>query len=88
MVVSRSVRMGFVPAPLSPATHSSPCMTDMPDTSMMFLASMVTASASGLSRLPWQTGHGVETMYCSISSRMRSDCVSRAIRSSRGMTPS
>ncbi len=47
-----------------------------------------TASDSGLSRAPWQTGHGTSRMYPSYRSRLHSDSVSACRRWTNGTAPS
>ena len=52
-------------------------MTDMRVNSWMLGSPTVTASTSGLSRAPLQTGHGRNDMYSSIRSRCVELSVSR-----------
>src|SRR5882724_1404764 len=54
----------------------------------MLWSSTVTARTSGLSRLPWQVGHGRVTMYFSSSVLMYSESVSLYRRSRFVMIPS
>ena len=52
-------------------------MTDCCENAWIDLPPTVTASTSGLSRAPWQTGHGRIDMYSSIRSRCWLESVSR-----------
>ena len=52
-------------------------MTDSCENSWIDLSPTVTASTSGLSRAPWQTGQGRIDMYSSIRSRCWDESVSR-----------
>ncbi len=49
--------------------------------------SIVTASASGFRRAPWQAGHGRSVMYSSIRSFWNCDSVSRYRRASAPTIP-
>ena len=50
--------------------------------------STVTASDTGLSRAPWQDGHGTSRMYPANRSRLESDSASECRRSMYGIAPS
>ncbi len=54
----------------------------------MFIPPTVTASDSGFSRAPLQSGQSTSRMYCSTCSRDQSDSASECRRVSHGMTPS
>jgi len=56
--------------------------------SAMDLPSTVTARAIGLSRVPWQTGHGTSRMKPANRSRLESLSASACLRSMYGIAPS
>ena len=62
--------------------------TDWSDSSAMLSPPTVTASTSGLSLRPPQTGQVTSAMYCSRSLRLQSEFVSSYLRSRFGMMPS
>ena len=61
----------------SESRNASEPLTDSFVNSWMFFSPTVTASTSGLSRAPLQTGHGRNDMYSSIRSRCDELSVSR-----------
>ena len=61
----------------SESRNSSARVIESRVNSWMFLPPTVTASTSGLSRAPLQTGHGRNDMYSSIRSRCVDESVSR-----------
>ena len=61
----------------SPSRKRSAAATESWVNSWMFRSPTVTASTSGLSRAPLQTGHGRNDMYSSIRSRWVELSVSR-----------
>ena len=76
------------PSKASDCTAARAAETESPDQSPMSLPAIVTASASGLSRFPWQLGHGVGFIRPPIQRRMPSLDVSRYRRSRLLSTPS
>ena len=62
--------------------------TDSSATCEMVWPPILTHSASGLSRAPWQASHGTSVKYFCRSSRAQSLSVSRKRRSRLVMTPS
>ena len=52
-------------------------VTLISENSEMLFPPIVTASTSGRSRRPPQSGQGISPMHCSISERMEALCVSR-----------
>ena len=70
--ISRSVSVSS-----SSSTNWIARFTDMRVNSWTFSSPTVTASTSGFSRAPLQTGHGRNDMYSSIRSRCVLESVSR-----------
>ena len=68
--------LGLRQLELRPGTRSAR-VTDICVNSWMFLSPTVTASTSGFSRAPLQTGHGRNDMYSSMRSRCVDESVSR-----------
>ena len=72
----------------SSVNHFPAARMDFSATSEMSSPAIFTASASGFSRLPWQTSQGWAEKKRPISSRTQAELVSFQRRSRFGMTPS